>query len=894
MTEPREVLAGSVRRAAAGARLIGRTHPDNPVHVSVILSRRNAIGSEMLRRHGLTRPHERPKADHALFAQKYGASDAAVEAITAFASRYGLEVQRTDTLRRVVGLRGSVADMERAFVTELHDCAVGKRVYRVRRGPLLIPRGLAPHVDAVLGLDNRPVAKPRLRPRSIGPAYYPQELAALYEFPSGDGAGQTVALIELGGNYGADDLETYCRAAGVATVPNIRGVNVGSYTPPAYGEDPESDGEVMLDIEVVAAIAPGASIVVYFAENTDQGFYEAASQAIHDPATTAVSISWGSPEKDWSDQSMDAWNALGQSATLLNVPVFVAAGDHGCADEENTDPNYDAQRHADFPGTCTDGVISCGGTCLLTDQGAITSETVWNDGDGWATGGGVSAHFPAPEWQNGLSAEDGSPLRMRGVPDVAGTADPRTGIKVRVNGSDGVTGGTSAVAPQWAALAALLSQQLGHKVGFFLPLLYQYSDAQATRDILSGNNSVFEVAGFSAHNGWDACTGLGSPNGAKLLALLREPVPALNVTPSGSDTASAVTVPVPVEESSSSVPSTLSVRAAAPFDPRAATLYGQFVRAAYTMYDADPNNRTPAPSADFPADYELTAWVLMQDFILGSTNPTFYGFVARSNANPNAFVLAIRGTSNGVEWWDDANAIVRTPFRVPGCGRVGSGFARIYDTLEVLERPSGQAAPSAAGSLRSVGSFSRQVSALVKRHAATRARAVGVPEGASIEVTGHSLGAALATLYVMENAHNDKVTSPMLCTFASPLVGDATFVSAFNALGLTSWRIVNQPDLVPKLPPEVFGFRHVDQLELFSSSGRVKPSVGCWHAMDTYLSLVNPDLQPGAGCRVSAVPAVAPGPRDAVSTITIPGGAVTVNIVVDVEGEGRLRKPVAG
>ena len=145
-------------------------------------------------------------------------------------------------------------------------------------------------------------------------------------------------------------------------------------------------------------------------------------------------------------------------STLLNVPIFVAAADHGCTDEQTTDAGYDGQRHVDFPDTCANGVASCGGTSLQSRGTVITSETVWNDNDEWATGGGVSTYFQNPTWQSGLVAEGSAPLLLRGVPDIAGNADPDTGVNMRANGNDSVSGGTSAVAPQWAALTAVVSQ----------------------------------------------------------------------------------------------------------------------------------------------------------------------------------------------------------------------------------------------------------------------------------------------------------------------------------------------------------------------------------------------------------------------------------------------------
>ena len=334
-----------------------------------------------------------------------------------------------------------------------------------------------------------------------------------------------------------------------------------------------------------------------------------------------------------------------------------------------------------------------------------------------------------------------------------------------------------------------------------------------------------------------------------------------------------------------------------PFNPKAAILYGQFIKAAYSMYD--PATLTPPPSADFPAGYQLTAWVNMRDFILGSTDPVFYGFIAQSMTDATQFVLAIRGTSNGVEWWDDFNAAIKMPFKIPGCGSVGAGFARIYETLEVIERPTGVAtAPAVAQSLKSIGGFCQQVATLVRRHVAATARTTAGDAPGSIEITGHSLGAALAILYTLENALTDKIPNPGLCTFASPFVGDLAFAAAFNGLGLTSWRIVNAPDIVPKLPPEILGFTHINTLQLYNSSGKVQPSLTCWHALATYLSLIDPTLQPDPDCRVLAAPAAAPrrtvvaAPELSVATpatitnISVPSGPVAITITVKVERTG--------
>src|SRR6202011_1072179 len=196
-----------------------------------------------------------------------------------------------------------------------------------------------------------------------------------------------------------------------------------------------------------------AKIVVYFAPNTDAGFLDAITTAIHDTThkPSVISISWGGPESSWTAQAMTAMDDAFQAAASLGITVCVASGDNG-----SSDGVAGGGDHVDFPASSS-FVLACGGTSLRTQQGAIASETVWNNGaGGGASGGGISSVFALPAWQKGLSARKGNgasiPRTMRGVPDVAGDADPATGYNVRVDGSDTVIGGTSAVAPLWAAL----------------------------------------------------------------------------------------------------------------------------------------------------------------------------------------------------------------------------------------------------------------------------------------------------------------------------------------------------------------------------------------------------------------------------------------------------------
>jgi kumamolisin len=450
------------------------------------------------------------------FAVLHGAEPADIALIEAFAHEYGLTVTERSAGRRSVVLTGTAGNMQKAFGTSLAHYEAPAGAYRGRTGPVTIPANLQDVVTAVLGLDNRPVAKPHSRRAHAAAApagLSPVAVAQMYNFPAGArGAGQTIGIVELGGGYKSADLKTYFTGLGLKT-PTISSVSVdGGANKP--GADPDSDDEVMLDIEVAGAVAPGARIVVYFAPNTDQGFHDAITTAVHDTVNkpSVISISWGGPEDSWTQQSANAMLAACTDAAAVGVTVTVAAGDDGA-----TDGVADKQMHVDLP-ACLPPVLGCGGTRLNTSHGAITSETVWNElakNDG-ATGGGVSRIFPLPSFQSsaGVPVQPETKFAGRGVPDVSGDADPFTGYQVRVDGQNTVIGGTSAVAPLWAGLIAVINQQLGAPVGFVNPALYRIGSS-AFRDIVTGNNG-----GYQAGPGWDACTGLGSPNGAALLKAL--------------------------------------------------------------------------------------------------------------------------------------------------------------------------------------------------------------------------------------------------------------------------------------------------------------------------------------------------------------------------------------
>ena len=514
-------LKGSERDLLSGSRALGPADPAERVQVSVLLRRRS---SQALR----DRVSKLSRGDRSSghlsreeFARQFGADPADIAAVRTFAANHGLSVVAEHPERRTVLLSGTVAQLETAFGVKLQRCQHSSGTYRGRQGSIQLPAELAGIVEAVLGLDNRPQARAHFRIRGAQPgqtrrpqqaapvAFTPIQLASLYGFPQATGQGQCVGIIELGGGFTQADLQTYFSNLGV-TSPKVIAVPVdgGANTPTGDANGP--DGEVMLDIEVVGAIAPQASIAVYFAPNTDAGFLDAITTAIHDTTNkpSVISISWGSAESNWTSQSMTAMDEAFQAAAALGVTICAASGDSGSSDGET-----DGSDHVDFPAS-SPYALACGGTSLRASQTGITSEVVWNNGSqGGAGGGGVSSFFALPGYQSGLQTSDAdgvaTPLGKRGVPDVSGDADPETGYNVRIDGTDTVIGGTSAVAPLWSGLLARINELTGKPVGYLHARLYQ--NEAAFRDITEGNNGD-----FSASAGWDACTGLGSPDGQKL------------------------------------------------------------------------------------------------------------------------------------------------------------------------------------------------------------------------------------------------------------------------------------------------------------------------------------------------------------------------------------------
>jgi kumamolisin len=531
-------ISGSQRTPVRGAKSIGEIPGDERFEVTVCVRRRRALPADAPaggpHRLGTHPPREKFAADH-------GADPDDLARVETFAAEYGLAVVERSAARRSVILSGAAAEFSRAFNVELHRYEHAHGTYRGRTGPVHVPAAYGDIIEGVFGLDDRPFARPHFRTgaRGQGPGasrlpangYSPIDVARIYDFPQGaTGAGECIGIIELGGGYRPRDLTTYFAGLGLPA-PKVVAVGVGHGRNAPVGSPDSADGEVLLDIEVAGAVAPGARLAVYFAPDaSDKSFLDALTTAIHDSVNrpSVVSISWGGPEDETTPSFVTQFNQALLSAAHLGVTVCVAAGDNGAADMGPDE--WDGAAHVDFPAS-SPYALACGGTRIdgVNSRGPL--ESAWNqgfadqEGDSFgATGGGISDVFPVPAWQSQLALPasanaGGGP--GRGVPDVAGDADPASGYRIQVDGQVLVMGGTSAVAPLWAGLIALVNQKCSKPLGYANPWLYSHSTGDVVREVLQGNNQVGPgQVGYACGPGWNACTGLGTPNGAALLAAL--------------------------------------------------------------------------------------------------------------------------------------------------------------------------------------------------------------------------------------------------------------------------------------------------------------------------------------------------------------------------------------
>ena len=356
--EKRIDLRGSERTLPPGSRKIGPCDPQEQIQVTVFL-RRGGSPKQFpdVTKIGKLPPARRRHLSRTQFASRHGARPADVKKIRTFAAQNKLKVVDVSRPRRSVLLSGSVAAFSRAFGVDLNTYQHGAGTSRMRSGSIQIPATLSGIVEGVFGLDNRPQAKPHFRIRkqarnatranAASASYNAPQVAQAYDFPAGTtGSGQTIGILELSGGYNATDLATYFKNLGIAT-PTVTAVSVDGATNSPTGDPNGPDGEVELDIEVSGAVAPSAQIAMYFAPNTDQGFLDALTTAVHDSKLqpSVVSISWGGPESSWTQQALTSFNSACEDASTIGVTILVASGDDG-----STDGASSGTATVDFPG----------------------------------------------------------------------------------------------------------------------------------------------------------------------------------------------------------------------------------------------------------------------------------------------------------------------------------------------------------------------------------------------------------------------------------------------------------------------------------------------------------------------------------------------------------------
>jgi kumamolisin len=527
-------LPGSAKSAAENSRVVGDVDPEHPMIVTLVLKPKADLNLAAHLSSGADMSREE-------YADRHGADESDVAKVEEFAATNHLSVAEINLAARTIVLAGRTGDVQKAFSVELKMYTTEDNArFRGREGDVYIPDELDGIVTAVLGIDDRPVAKPHLRklthlvvaepelkskakpevaPAAAAHAFNAPAVGKLYQFPANlNGSGQCIAIIELGGGYKMSDLNAYFQGIGIPT-PSVVAVSVNGTTNNP-GKDSGADGEVALDIEVAGSIAPNARLAVYFAPNTTAGFLNAINAAVHDALRkpSVISISWGGPESGWTSSAMNHFETSFQAAAALGVTVLAASGDDGASDGVN-----DGKPHVDFPASAP-SAVACGGTRLVaSDPTTIASETVWNDGPTGpgAGGGGVSNHFKKPSYQASAQVpKTPKGFAGRGSPDVSGNADPFSGYNVVVGNQQQVIGGTSAVAPLYAGLTALLNQAAAPKtVGFIQPKIY--GTPGTCRDVTQANNDYSGTLGvFNAGAGWDPASGLGSAIGAQWLAAL--------------------------------------------------------------------------------------------------------------------------------------------------------------------------------------------------------------------------------------------------------------------------------------------------------------------------------------------------------------------------------------
>lgn len=573
------------------AQMLGAANGDQQLNLSIGLHPRNQQELENLLRnlydprslmyHHFLTPQE--------FAGEFGPTPEQQQQVAAYLRSQGLTVTGIAPNGLLIDASATIAQAEATFQVSINNYQLGAHTFYANAGAPTIPASFSSLIASIGGLDNSVKLHPllhRLHPKSGKPGlgkrsshaqpnaqsgFKPADLVAAYDAGPLQQAGvlgnnQTVAVFELDG-YQSSDITQYLQTYNLGS-PAISNVLVDGFD----GSAGQGAIEVELDIEVVAAMAPKATQVVYEGPNTTQGVNDTYNKIVTDNKAQVTTISWGECETASGAAELQTLDTIFKQGAAQGIAMFAASGDSGAYDCNDTNLAIDSPAGDPY-------ITGVGGTNLQVSNGAYGSESVWSNPsdtqrspEGSGGGGGLSNTFKEPSWQTGPGVQNQYSNGNREVPDVSADADPATGYSVYCTvsaagcSSSGwiVVGGTSAAAPFWAGSTASINEYLQKqgkpRVGFANPVLYSLASAQQPfapfHDVSSGNNLF-----YPATANYDLASGLGSPdvyNIARDVAGGNAPNPSPTASPTGtpSPAPSPTNTPVPSPTATNTPPPT--------------------------------------------------------------------------------------------------------------------------------------------------------------------------------------------------------------------------------------------------------------------------------------------------------------------------------------------------
>jgi subtilase family serine protease len=571
------LLTGQTAPLVSHAHLLGAANAQQQLNLSIGLQLRNQ--QEL---HNLLSDMYNPRSPlyhHFLtpqqFAAEFGPATDQQKQVTNYLQQQGLSVTHVSSNGLLIDASATVAQAEAAFQVSINNYRVGTHTFFANAGPPTIPGPLSSIIASIGGLDNSVQMHPlyhlvapghgkpepgtgngsrfaHAKPRAgQGGGFAPADLNSAYDatplLQAGiQGNNQTVAVFELDG-YQSSDITRYLQNYNLGN-PSITNVLVDGFG----GSAGQGAIEVELDIEVVAAMAPKASQIVYQGPNTTQGVNDTYNQIVTDNKAQITTISWGECESQSGNAELQTLDNIFSQGASEGISMYAASGDSGAYDCNDSNLAVDSPAGDPY-------ITGVGGTTLQLNNGDYGSESVWSNPNdtqrspkGAGGGGGLSSFFKEPGWQTGPGVQNQYSDGNREVPDVSADADPATGYSVYCTAaasgcpSSGwiAVGGTSAGAPLWAGSTALineyLQQQKKSRMGFANPALYGLENAQEQfspfHDVSSGNNLY-----YPATSGYDEASGWGSPdinNIARDIAggVSSPPTPTPNPSPSPTNT----------------------------------------------------------------------------------------------------------------------------------------------------------------------------------------------------------------------------------------------------------------------------------------------------------------------------------------------------------------------